>query len=79
METDEAMTTTELEEAVLQLAAEEIGTAVNRESRIDAMFNDSLEYLEFTLKLGELGHLSDEAISQAETLGDLIDAIVHPN
>ena len=67
---------------VISIAAQQLGleeSSLSLETRLDDIFTDSLEYLEFTLELRELGHLSDEAIANSETLGDLANAIVHPN
>lgn len=67
---------------VIGIAARELGieeSTLNPETRLDDIFTDSLEYIDFTVKLQELGHLSDESIANAETLGDLADAIVYPD
>ena len=63
--------------AAKQLELEE--STLSPETRLSDIFTDSLEYIYFTLELQKLGHLGDEAISSAETLGDLANAIVYPN
>jgi len=40
------------------------------------VFVDSLEFVSFIQALRDLGSLSEEAITKAETLGDLANAIV---
>lgn len=69
-------------EAVIRRAAEALAMdpeKLTAETTIASIFHDSLEYLDFTLSLADLGYLSEEAISQADTLGELANAIVYPN
>ena len=76
------MLATDAEKQVIALAAEESGaeeSAITRESRLDQIFSDSLDYLQFTLVLGRIGNVSDEVIAHAETIGDLIDALTPAN
>lgn len=76
------MVATEIERKVIELAAEETGIEekdINRETRLDRIFSDSLDYLQFTLALGQIGNISDEVIAHAGTIGDLIDALSPAN
>ena len=50
------------------------------ETKLDELFTDSLEFVDFILCLrAELGELSDAKVSNAQTIGDLIDAFAMPN
>ena len=76
------MLSTDIERQVILLAADESGAdekTITRESRLDHIFSDSLDYLQFTLELGKLGKVSDETIAHAGTIGDLIDALTPAN
>lgn len=76
------MTTEAIENKVIEIAADELGVEPSElasDTRLDSIFADSLEYVSFTLRLGELGSLSEESISKAETIGDLVYALVLPN
>lgn len=67
---------------VIKIAAEELGlqeSSLSFETKVKDIFSDSLEYISFIVALGKLGSLSDEAVSKAENLGDLADALVRPN
>lgn len=67
---------------VIQIAAEELGKpecSMTYDTKVKDIFSDSLEYISFIVALGKLGSLSDEAVSRAECLGDLANAIVLAN
>lgn len=69
-------TLTDAELKVLATAEIESGMqGLSMESRIADIFKDSLEYASFVVTL----QAPDEAVTKAETLGDLANALVLPN
>lgn len=75
------MTLVQLESKVLEIAREYLGddVALEMTTRMDDVFSDSLEFLDYATRLQELGELSQEALSRAETFGDLANALSNPN
>jgi phosphopantetheine binding protein len=65
--------------SVLTIAAREAGISADRlflGQRIEDVFSDSLDWLEFIHCVrNELGPVSDEAATKAETFSDLADAL----
>lgn len=69
-------TLTDAELKVLVTAEIESGIqGLTMESRIADVFKDSLEYASFAVAL----QAPDEAVTKAETLGDLANALAIPN
>ena len=70
-------------EKVRAIAARELDAPIGGvlyESRLDHLFSDSLEFVDFILCLkAEIGPISDIQVTKAETIGDLIDAFAVPN
>jgi hypothetical protein len=69
-------------EKVREIAAKESCVSQNDityETRLDRVFTDSLEYLEFLQALAVLGEISNEVVARAETFGDLANALVPAN
>lgn len=67
---------------VAKIAARELEIPegeITPDKKISELFDDSLDYMDFLLCLKEVGELSNESITKAETLGDLANAIVVPD